>query len=163
MLEDLDSLAEIEQCSKDPATCFVNIAKAGTPGAKKWAVINVKPKIEVYLHDQGLQWSDVQPVLETVDSIAELETAKTDPAGFFKRVAAALVAAQLEVLAGAALHGARGARVTGAPHGTGSWHQGGVAFSPSWAILTAGLVAGFIIPPTVVITTILCFITRSVL
>ena len=36
----------------------------------------------MHLMQQGLEWADVMPVLECVDSIGELKEAVNDPAGF---------------------------------------------------------------------------------
>ena len=87
MLETVDSIAELETAKTDPAGFFKRVAAAGGPGAKKWAAINARPRIESHLNDQGLVWSDVQPVLEELDSIAEIEAAAADPNTFFASIA----------------------------------------------------------------------------
>jgi hypothetical protein len=54
------------------------IIASGT-AAKKLAIMHLKPRLEPYLQAQGLEWADVVPVLETIDSIEELRAAFDDP------------------------------------------------------------------------------------
>jgi hypothetical protein len=64
------------------------IAQASGPAAKKLAIMHLKPKLEPYLRKTGgLEWADVLPALEEVDSIDELQEAVADPAGFLERLA----------------------------------------------------------------------------
>jgi hypothetical protein len=46
----------------------------------------LKPKLEPHLHKLGLEWADVVPVLETIDSIDELREAIDDPQAMLGRV-----------------------------------------------------------------------------
>ena len=47
-----------------------------------------RPHVEPSLQKQGLQWSDVQPMLESVDSQDELQQAMKDPDSFLKKLLA---------------------------------------------------------------------------
>ena len=44
------------------------------------------PRVEPRLHKQGLQWPDVQPLLESMDSQDELQQALKDPESFLKKL-----------------------------------------------------------------------------
>merc|ERR1719316_2556412 len=57
------------------------------PAAKKLLIAKLRPKLEPHLERQGLEWCDVVPALELVDSAEELEAAIADPEGFFKSLA----------------------------------------------------------------------------
>jgi hypothetical protein len=49
----------------------------------------LRPKLEYCLRKQGLEWADIVPVLEEVDSLEELKAAIAEPAAFLKRLAEA--------------------------------------------------------------------------
>jgi hypothetical protein len=54
-------------------------SRASGPTAKKIAIMHLKPGLGPYYHARGLEWADVVPVLETIDSIEELHAAAADP------------------------------------------------------------------------------------
>ena len=68
-LETIDSVGELKEAVADPEAFLARLADASGPAAKKLAIMHLKPKLEPHLRDQGLEWADVLPVLETVDSI----------------------------------------------------------------------------------------------
>jgi hypothetical protein len=86
-LETIDSFEELKDAMKHPMKKLEEMAEASAPLAKKLAVMYLKPPLAPFLSKQGLDWPDVVPVLETVDSIDELKTAVTDTAGFLERLA----------------------------------------------------------------------------
>ena len=45
------------------------------------------PDIKPHLREQGLEWAYVLPVLETIDSVAELKAALAEPKAFLERLA----------------------------------------------------------------------------
>jgi hypothetical protein len=57
--------------------------------AKKLAIMHLKPKIVPHLAKQGLEWADVVPELEEVDSIDELKEAIEHPMAFLDRISKA--------------------------------------------------------------------------
>jgi hypothetical protein len=65
------------------------MAKASEPLAKKLAIMRLKPKLEPKLKEQELEWEDVVPVLEEVDTIEELKGAINEPAAFLEKLAMA--------------------------------------------------------------------------
>ena len=60
---------------------------AGGALLKKKAIKLLKPKLEPHLKKQGLEWSDVVPVLEEIDSVDEIKQAVADPESLLQRVA----------------------------------------------------------------------------
>jgi hypothetical protein len=47
----------------------------------------LKPKLEPLLNAKGLEWTDILPVLNAVDSVEELASAVSDPAAFLEKLA----------------------------------------------------------------------------
>ena len=87
-LELVDSLAELEEALKNPDAFFKKVLQRAGPAARRMLIAQLRPPVEPVLHDQGLQWSDVQPLLESVDSQKELQQALKDPASFLKKLLA---------------------------------------------------------------------------
>jgi hypothetical protein len=79
VLEAVDSIDELQTAATDPAALLQQIAAASVPAAKKLAIVHLKPKLTPYLCESGLEWADMLPVLEAVDSIAELKQAVLQP------------------------------------------------------------------------------------
>merc|ERR1719506_3282421 len=78
-LELVDSVEELEAALADPEAFLQSLAHSMGPAAKKLLVAKLRPKLEPHLDKQGLQWDDVVPALELVDSVEELEAAIADP------------------------------------------------------------------------------------
>jgi hypothetical protein len=89
VLEEVDSIDELKDAVADVGSFLEKLANASGPAAKKLAIMHLKPPLEPHLAKHGLEWSDVVPVLEAIDSIDELKQAVDDPLGFLERVASA--------------------------------------------------------------------------
>ena len=89
VLEAIDTVEELQAAVADPGGNLAKLAKTSIPLAKKLAIMKLKPKMEARLLKQGLEWSDVLPVLEQVDTVEELQAAVTDPQAFLKHLASA--------------------------------------------------------------------------
>jgi hypothetical protein len=55
----------------------------------KLALTQLQTKLEPLLQQQGLEWADVVPVLEDIDTVDELQAAVADPGAFLAKVAQA--------------------------------------------------------------------------
>jgi hypothetical protein len=53
---------------------------------KQILIAKLKPLLEETLHKNNLEWEDIQPILETIDSVDELKAAASDPAAFLSRL-----------------------------------------------------------------------------
>jgi predicted protein tyrosine phosphatase len=89
VLEEVDSIEELKQAAADPAAFLEQLVNASGPAAKKLAIMHLKPRLDPYLKARELEWADVVPVLETIDSIEELRTAAADPEALLERVSQA--------------------------------------------------------------------------
>jgi hypothetical protein len=87
VLEMIDSVEELEEMMEDPMGKLQEMAETSVPLAKKLAIMHLKHKLEPYLRKQGLVWADVVPVLETIDSVEELEEMMEDPMGKLQEMA----------------------------------------------------------------------------
>jgi hypothetical protein len=79
VLEKIGSITELQAAAKDPMSFVQEVANTAGQTAKKLAIMHLKPQLEPYLQAQGLEWADVVPVLETIDSLEELRAATEDP------------------------------------------------------------------------------------
>jgi hypothetical protein len=79
VLETIDSTEELRAAVGDPEALLEIVVQTSGPVAKKLAIRHLKPRLELRLHQQGLLWADVVPVLETIDSIKELQVMADDP------------------------------------------------------------------------------------
>jgi hypothetical protein len=57
----------------DPMVFLENVVKAHASAAKKLAILHLKPRLAPHLRAQGLEWADVVPVLEEVDSLESMK------------------------------------------------------------------------------------------
>jgi hypothetical protein len=89
VLEAIDSIDELKQAVEDPLGFLERVASTSGPAAKKLAILHLKPLLTPTLTKRGLEWADVQPVLEEVDSTAELKDAIQDPLGFLDHISKA--------------------------------------------------------------------------
>jgi hypothetical protein len=89
VLEKIDSMSELQAAAKDPMSFVQEVANAAEQTAKKLAIMHLKSRLEPNLQAQGLEWADVVPVLETIDSLEELRAATEDPEAFLYRVSRA--------------------------------------------------------------------------
>jgi predicted protein tyrosine phosphatase len=88
VLETIDSIEELRAAVGDPEALLEIVVQTSGPVAKKLAIRHLKPRLELRLHQQGLLWADVVPVLETIDSIEELRAAADDPEELLERIVA---------------------------------------------------------------------------
>ena len=84
----VDSLAELEEASSNPEAFLMKLLKGSGPAARKMLIAQLRPRVEPRLSQQGLQWSDVQPMFAAVDSQEELRQALNDPETFLKNLLA---------------------------------------------------------------------------
>ena len=54
--------------------------------ALRISITKLQSLVEPKLHGQGLKWSDVQPMLECVDSLDEVQHAFNDSESFLKKL-----------------------------------------------------------------------------
>ena len=73
----------------NPSQFVQELATASTPVARKWALAKARPRIEPELKKQGLAWEDVLPILETIDTVEEIQQAIDDPEAFMRKLATA--------------------------------------------------------------------------
>ena len=66
--------------------------------AIKLLVARLKPKLGPLLKQQQLDWSDVLPALELIDSRQELQAAMDEPEAFLTRLADAATPAAIKLL-----------------------------------------------------------------
>jgi hypothetical protein len=115
VLEEVESIDELKEAAADVGSFLEKLANASGPAAKKLAIMHLKPKLAPHLAKQGLEWADVVPVLEEVESIDELKEAVEYPMAFLDRVSKA-GAESLGIAISASLHvlkvvpGGQGAR-----------------------------------------------------
>jgi hypothetical protein len=86
VLEAIDSIEELRAAVEYPEGLLERVSRASGPAAKKLAIMHLKPRLEPHLHAQGVEWADVVPVLEAIDSIEELKAAAEDPEALFERI-----------------------------------------------------------------------------
>jgi predicted protein tyrosine phosphatase len=89
VLETIDSVEELRAAADDPEAFLEGVLRSSGPAAKKLAIMHLKPRLDPYLRARGLEWADVVPVLETIDSVEELRAAADDPEAFVDRVSRA--------------------------------------------------------------------------
>jgi predicted protein tyrosine phosphatase len=103
VLEEVDSIDELKEAAADIGSFLEKLANASGPAAKKLVIMHLKPQLEPHLAKQGLEWADVVPVLEEVDSIDELKEAIESPMAFLDRISKA-DAESLGIAISASLH-----------------------------------------------------------
>ena len=87
MLESVDTQAELQRALADPESFLMQLlAGAGGQVARKLLLPKLKPHLEPYLQERSLTWADIQPALESVDSLAELKAASSNPKAFFEKL-----------------------------------------------------------------------------
>merc|ERR1719337_539475 len=86
-LEEVGSVKELEAKLQDPTAFLERSAKSMGPAAKKIVLAKLRSKLEPRLKKRGMEWADVAPALEEVDSVEELQAALQDPTAFFEGLA----------------------------------------------------------------------------
>jgi hypothetical protein len=87
VLETIDSVEELTAAMENPMVYLQGLSKSSGPAAKKLAIMHLQQPLTPYLHAQGLEWADVVPVLEAVESIAELTDGVGDLEGLLEKLA----------------------------------------------------------------------------
>jgi uncharacterized protein YukE/predicted protein tyrosine phosphatase len=80
---------ELQAAIKKPERLLEKVKTAGGPAAKKLAIMCLKPSLQPLMKRNGLEWTDVVPVLEAVDTVTELHAGCSDLKGFLKTLAEA--------------------------------------------------------------------------
>ena len=82
VIEATAGVERLQQALEDPETFLTSILSMVGPIAKKMAAAKLRPALEALVAKQGLEWADVGPALELMDSVEELEAALDDPEAF---------------------------------------------------------------------------------
>jgi len=53
---------------------------------KQALIANLRPLLQATLHKNNLEWEDVKPILESINSVDELKAAATNPTAFLNRL-----------------------------------------------------------------------------
>ena len=88
ILETIDTVAKIQQAIEDPEGFMQNLAAASRPEARKWALAKARPRMDSWLKIQGLAGEGVLPVLESIDTVVDIQQTIEDPEGFMQNLAA---------------------------------------------------------------------------
>ena len=88
-LEMIDTKEQVEGALKNPETFLADLLKQGEGAARKLVIAKIRPKMQPYLLEHELEWNDIQPVLDTIDTLQELEQAFKDVKGFLKKLTSA--------------------------------------------------------------------------
>ena len=87
VLELVDSVEELQAAVNDPEAFLLRVADEGGRIALRFAIAQARPRVEPVAKKHGVAWEDMVLVLETVDSVEELQAAAEDPEGFLLRIA----------------------------------------------------------------------------
>jgi len=85
-LELIDARDQLQDALQDPAAFLERLATLAGPAGKRLMIAMMRPKAQVFLASQGLQWAEVLPSLELIQTRDELQDALQDPAKFFERL-----------------------------------------------------------------------------
>ena len=89
-LELVTSVEQLANALEHPSDFLEQLAASMGPAAKKLALAMLKPKVEPLANKMGLEWRDVLPALELVDSVEELHAAVAEPEAFLLRLGEAM-------------------------------------------------------------------------
>ena len=82
VIEAVADVEHLEQALEDPEAFLAGVLATVGPVAKKMALAKLRPALEAPIAKHGLEWADVTPALELMDSVEELEAALDDPEAF---------------------------------------------------------------------------------
>merc|ERR1711865_1018933 len=82
ILETIDSVDELKAAVADPGAFLSRLSDLGGPAAVRLLIAMLKKPMVPVLAERGLDWRDVLPALQLVDSMDELKAAAADPAAF---------------------------------------------------------------------------------
>ena len=86
----ISSADELQTALDDPEAFVRELLASAGPVAKKIAAAKLRPKLEPKLAKHELEWADVMPALELMDTVEELEAAIDDPEAFCRRLLSAV-------------------------------------------------------------------------
>ena len=93
-LDAADTLEELQAAVSDPAAFLSQLlTDVAGPAARKMALARLRPALEPHLQKHSLEWTDVLPLVEAVDTLEELQAALGDPRAFAMKLALASKAA----------------------------------------------------------------------
>ena len=69
-LNELGSVADVEEAAADPKAFLERLLRAAGPAAVRLAISKARPKIQQYLRPLNVRWADVRPVLEKLATAA---------------------------------------------------------------------------------------------
>jgi predicted protein tyrosine phosphatase len=84
IFEQVDCIEDLLLAKAELDDFMKSIAKDSDRIAIKWFIATIRPKVEPTLNMYGIQWADVVPVINNVDSIKELQLAAGDPDDFMQ-------------------------------------------------------------------------------
>ena len=84
--EFVDTLAELQEALSNPEAFFTKLLKGCGAAARKMLLAQLRPLVEPMLSQQGLLWSDVQPMFASVDSQEKLQQALSNPETFLENL-----------------------------------------------------------------------------
>ena len=86
----ISSVDDLQAALEDPEALVRELLAAAGPVAKKIAAAKLRPKLEPKLAKHELEWADVMPALELMDTVEELEAAIDDPEAFCRQLLSAV-------------------------------------------------------------------------
>jgi hypothetical protein len=87
MLNAIDSPEKLQLAMTNLDDFLANLVKTSSPAAMKLLMVMLKPKLEPVLKKEGLEWVDILPVLQAVDSVEKLQSAIKQPEQFLADLA----------------------------------------------------------------------------
>ena len=86
VLAAVHSVDELKKAAANIPRFIEGLANSAGPAAKRLAIVHLKQPLQHHLTEHRLEWRDILPVLEAVDSVDELVEATLDTAGFIQRL-----------------------------------------------------------------------------
>eukprot|EP00966_Prymnesium_polylepis_P160442 3709341-Prymnesium_polylepis.2 len=94
LVDDTDAL---QRAIDDPEEFLDNLTTVSAAAGVKLAVVKLKPRLSRWLERHALEWTDVEPALDLVDSLDDLRHAIDFPEKFLDDLAAESVAAGMKL------------------------------------------------------------------
>jgi len=82
ILEEFEDLLDDAALKVEPESILEELSRSCGPAAKKFVIVQLKPKLAPLIEKYDLQWDDLVPVLELMDTVEELRAALAHPAQF---------------------------------------------------------------------------------
>lgn len=97
-LELVDTIEELKEAVADPDKFLRKLMEATGPAAIRLAVAKLKPVLGPKLAEHGLEWDDIEPALELIDTVEELRAAAAKPEHLLRKLREAAEPAALKAL-----------------------------------------------------------------